>query len=772
MGTVKELRMSELDDEKIEIQFNLETVPALPSATTGTDMQADTDLLNIEFDNNVDAADRQDCIAAAAIGASMGALNVLWQKRFDISRAHSWGKAKVEDFVVQVAKSEGLGKGGLEDAIRFLERKFPLAADKLTPEFGGGLQHHLRDFSHHPSPVGLITSILTQFTGRGYGTLTDGSFASFDLPDGALVGRDFPEKILFGTINWSLHLVSDMAGSSSSIMEGTGIPGPILSAMKELSSLSLFRNARVSYEEQEITLSQWISKLFNGTAVRDKDGNPVRLDLRTEVGLADQALSQAKSVIANECLVRGHYFLTRLARELKRIDARSLGDLSRIDGSRVVPSGTRSLRRMLTISSSVFVFTNLGIACAEAGAKFGGSVPVFAREMLLNVNFVGIARMVVAIGGDANDIADDLRGYLEHKAEEDMAFTRDFKLLALSSRQARILLSYQAIATEKDALATKDEKLKATKLEWLRAFKSAQTERMGADADEYFLDEAGARSELDAAVGAAGSSDPAWLTLLTLELCLFRPYYPFDDTWKRKLKGIKYTVDYTKKGFSSSQDVVSQKRIDDILKKYRSYVGSLSGSTKKVAAEIGAATLLGVATGGLAYALAPVIASALAGEAVVGLSGAALTSASLAAVGGGSLAAGGLGMAGGTAIIAGGGTLLGTAAGVGVAGLVSVGSPISEKFVLDECAKLLTFCSNLPTDSPSVTSFIRRAKNQIDNIADKAKEELEAEKSRGRESDRKAAKNKDKASEYLNRCSKELQRLLEKCVPTDEYGSH
>ncbi len=85
------------------------------------------------------------------------------------------------------------------------------------------------------------------------------------------------------------------------------------------------------------------------------------------------------------------------------------------------------------------------------------------------------------------------------------------------------------------------------------------------------------------------------------------------------------------------------------------------GNTDKAILKIiaaGVVTITAVATGGLAFAFAPGIATLIAGEAVVGLHGAALTSASLAFVGGGSLAAGGLGMAGGTAIITGGGALL------------------------------------------------------------------------------------------------------------------
>jgi hypothetical protein len=146
--------MIEQGEEKLEVQFSFEAAQALPPATSETGTQANISPLDIEFEKDVDAADRQNCVAAAAIGASMGALNVLWQKRFDVSEAHAWGKEKVGGFVVEVARAEGFGKGDLKDAIRFLERRFPLASDGLTPEFGGGLQHHLRDFSHHPRPWG------------------------------------------------------------------------------------------------------------------------------------------------------------------------------------------------------------------------------------------------------------------------------------------------------------------------------------------------------------------------------------------------------------------------------------------------------------------------------------------------------------------------------------------------------------------------------------------------------------------------------------------
>ena len=213
----------------------------------------DGEEIHFDFDPQAEKATKLDYELAAVSGLLTGALNVLWQKDFDLESAKDWGNEKVGKFVLMVAKSAGMTKvdASLEDAIRFLEKEFPLAADKLTAEFGGGLQHHLRDFSHHPSLAGLACSIFSQFTGKGYGTDTAGRFVVFDLPatafdsDCPLIGRNVPEKIAFGTLFWAMHLVSDMAGSSSNPGKGTGIPGVVLSLLKELSSLPVFKTCRL-----------------------------------------------------------------------------------------------------------------------------------------------------------------------------------------------------------------------------------------------------------------------------------------------------------------------------------------------------------------------------------------------------------------------------------------------------------------------------------------------------------------------------------------------
>ena len=245
-----------------------------------------------------------------------------------------------------------------------------------------------------------------------------------------------------------------------------------------------------------------------------------------------------------------------------------------------------------------------------------------------------------------------------------------------------------------------------------------------------------------------------------MELWLFKPYYPFDDDWKERLKGVKYKNDYAGKDFPNAQGVIDKKKIDEVKKAYKRFTSLLAGSRTKTAIFAGGTVAICVATAGTAYILAPVIAPMIAGEAVAGLSGAALTSASLAAVGGGSLAAGGLGTAGGTAIITGGGALLGMAT-TGSAALISGLGEHAEQYALNQCAQLLTVCQQLPQDSSSKSSFILRAKDQIERVRDKCLKDIDTEKAKGKEGNRKAVKSMTKAAKYLERCAKELQKLAD-----------
>lgn len=353
--------------------------------------------LNSEKDSLTNQADGIDYTVAVASGIIAGIIDSVWVGEFSIDGANDWGNDKVDNFVVKIAQSQGYEGSDLEGAVRYLEEKFPIASDKATNNFGGGLQHHLRDFSHHPTPVGLFFSLLTQFTGKVYGTDEAGRFKVVPIDATGLIGKNFPEKITFGVVKWFFHMVSDMAGSSTSIgkgTSGTGLPGPLVSFLKEISALPIFRNMNENgYKE----FSVWISKLFNGTLLGKRDENgkvteAVKFDLRTEMGVAHELGRQSIPVIVNECVVRGFYFVRRLFNEIQDNNVKSVSELKNINWKKTLPFKNRTVVRMLTISTGTFMAFDI----ADAAIRSGG----FNAACILRINFVGVGRFAIAIGTD------------------------------------------------------------------------------------------------------------------------------------------------------------------------------------------------------------------------------------------------------------------------------------------------------------------------------------------------------------------------------------
>jgi hypothetical protein len=627
-----------------------------------------------------------------------------------LERGRGIASDKINGFVTKTAKLLGCKDDDLGSAVKFLEKKFPIPSDGNTPDFGGGLQHHLRDFAHHPTIVGLAFSLLTQFTGKAYGTDVAGVFKVVDVPaiSKAFIGKDVPQKILFGTIQWFFHLVSDMAGSSSSagLSGGTGIPGPLLALAKELSALPIFKSPR------------FLSKLFNGTLFlkRDSAGQVIkesvlRFDLRAELGVGVELGRQAIPVVANECIVRSFYFLRRLAMEIKNGNIHSFADLKQIDLDKVKPYQNPTVDRMLTVATGVFTTVDVGAAAAS--------------QQWLCVNFVGVARFAVAIGTDVSwglkarkvKQIKDMYEVIKRNtfAEEDNNIYErigeglDSNKFGLTVKQTEILYNLEYFKTRADiAEATKtfkDGELVDLRHAWLKEWKEMITRGFPTflqipDAQMHWYSE----EELMAKI-SKNHPEETWFRLVLLEAMLFEPYYPLGTEKDKKGNQVpskKYkAINGPLMGYSKNAGDEFLESFFRFKAYYQvGYIARLRKCYKAVMLEMkevmktlligtaitGGATILTIATAGI---LAFPIAVALGGSTLAGLHGAALTSAALALMGGGAIAAGGAGMAHGVAVIIGGGALLGVGVGAGIGGTVGAASLVSKRETILQSAKLL-----------------------------------------------------------------------------------
>lgn len=723
--------IKDLDDMQVSYDFSLPPSGYLESGDGGcgapvAERAFEGEIDVIEWEPGIERADRADYALAACIGSVSGLVDALFVGEFSLERAKSWGDEKAESFVKRVGNWEMRRDGkketdDLSKLIKHLEERHGLAADKATAEFGGGRQHHFRDFSHHLSPIGLACSLFTQFTGiecgvdevgnalyraKAIGTDEKGNLRIATV-ESTFIGSNFEEKILYGTIEWLLHLVSDMAGSHSSAGKGTGIPGPVLSLLKEISALPLFKETQPAAlgKDQEMSFRLWLSKLFNGTllARRDEEGKIerlIRFDLRAEIGIARELGRQVVPVILNECLVRSAYFLRRLYLEIKEKGISRLSDFNLIDGKRLVPFNNAVIRRMVTIASGSMVAVDTADAFVRALVKHKSPKKgAFWADFAVRINVVGVGRFFVVCAADAKNTIRETRWQRlvdERDGDALASGIADMSLLVLSIGQRRLLHSVERLMLDYDISMTKKENEKKEKRRWRDEWVGKTLEFIPlADCKEalYF---ANAKELFDLIEDERRCCESeAWLHLLLLEASFFTPYNPALENESGRSYKVTQEADYLDDVFVGLCPGIDAKELKEIRRAARRYRSILTGKrAKKVAGAVGTGALA-LGTAGAAAFLAPVIAPVLAttffGGTVAGLSGAALTNASLALFGGGALAAGGLGMAGGTAVIAGGGALLGLAGGSSLSAATSIRVIGNERFVLDECVKMLVY---------------------------------------------------------------------------------
>lgn len=429
------------EDLEVEYDFSLNAgEPAANESTTEPDSiesglrrveqeieasQARIDALNQDIDRLTNHADGIDNLVAVGSGVLAGLIDILWVGDFDFDRGKAWSNRTVNEFVMDVAKKNGFEGDRLDKAIEFLENKFRSPSDNVWHGKDLGISaksHHLDDLAHHPTPLGLFFSILTQFTKTAYFQNSAGTFLSIGLDESGteLIGTDIRSKFFCGTVNWFFHLVSDMSGSKKTAGAGMGIPGPIVSMLKELSTIPGL---------DKTGLPQKLNEIF----VKEK------FDLRGEMAVGYELGRQAVPVMINEVLVRAFYFIRRVVSEWKA--KRSLGA---IEWRKTLPWNNRTMTRMLTIATGTFTAVDLADAAIRAALRSAGNPAGFWTQLALRVNFVGIGRFAIAIYSDVSMGAERARGRDERIA----AMSRHLELAHVKIAYLQADMWRAAAATE------------------------------------------------------------------------------------------------------------------------------------------------------------------------------------------------------------------------------------------------------------------------------------------------------------------------------------
>ena len=208
---------------------------------------------------------------------------------------------------------------------------------------------------------GLLKNISSQMSSGN----TNGLFPS---------GNTLPEKLIYGTINWFTSLVpkdTKLNGPMNSLLEGV---------RESKSSVKLMNKTNVS---------EGIHKEISSGRLNLTEG-------LTITNLAKQTLP----VLLNECLVRAFYFIHRFFQEVDNNHITSLRDLVLIDWKSTIPFKNRTVVRMLTISTAVFSALDIAASTIGSAIVAEGSIYKFLNNFVLHINYIGAARVVLALGAD------------------------------------------------------------------------------------------------------------------------------------------------------------------------------------------------------------------------------------------------------------------------------------------------------------------------------------------------------------------------------------
>lgn len=342
--------------------------------------------------------------------SSTNAIEFLEQK-YKLPGDNDWN---VKVNLVNEAKSRGFDGKGYDDALKFLNERFPKDGGwDVVDTFITAKTHHLDDLCHHPTIIGLIACVVVQFSGHSIYSNKHGELIRLPVTVneyGKFVGTTDIAKLFSGVINWFLncaqsianctetianrkgHLLSDMAGSFSSATkrnEGMGLPGSFLSTMKELSMLPIVKNT----EFAENLRKAYTNGIGDGKAQLNLGAfnalfDGAKFDMRTEMAIGHELKRQALPVIINEVLVRGAYFIRHFIAEIK-----AHSGFRGIEWKNIIPFNNRTIARMMTIASGTFTAVDLG----DAAIRSGG----FNAACVLRINFVGVGRFAIAISTDS-----------------------------------------------------------------------------------------------------------------------------------------------------------------------------------------------------------------------------------------------------------------------------------------------------------------------------------------------------------------------------------
>lgn len=282
----------------------------------------------------------------------------------------------------------------------------------------------------------------------------------------------------------------------------------------------------------------------------------------------DDFVVQSIPVKANIIFVHSYAHIRDFIQQVNEHNVVSLEGLNIIDFDKL--NNEAVIRRMDTISTSVFTAFNVGVAGAKAimlDKNLLQKMYVFA----ININIPNVIRLVSVVRADADYIKEDIEQLVhkskvvEIKKHKDIPLESLERCFTMNKIETRILYSLELQMIEEDIQRTKDNKEQLLKNEWKE--KWIEITEQALQQNKVFEKDS---LKTYAAINtyASNQENLLWLYNIAVELSMFKPYFRLEEKDK-KLK-LSYTK-YVEEVFCNAQNYISYKEIQKIQKSYKNY---------------------------------------------------------------------------------------------------------------------------------------------------------------------------------------------------------
>lgn len=294
---------------------------------------------------------------SVASGALAGFLDIIFTKNLDLSNPNS---------LVSGIASEISGEpvSSTKEAINVLNNSLNASSSINNLELASQV-----------SLMGLVFSIIGALTGsKILYTKKDEVKVEYAKP---VVGASLFSGVFYGTIAWICHLISNSSSLSSNIPSG----------LKNL----VFDATNSGLKVKGVDLYQAINSNIDSSSL-----NAISNGLNALKLLGSQALV----VGINEAVVRAIFFVHAFLKEVKQKNIKSIKEIGKVDFKKTIPFNNRTVARMISVSLATMMAIDICDASVEAAMKSEGSKALFASNLAIRINFVGVGRIILALTTD------------------------------------------------------------------------------------------------------------------------------------------------------------------------------------------------------------------------------------------------------------------------------------------------------------------------------------------------------------------------------------